>query len=53
MELGLTALGRDVVARMEELGMVVDVSHLSDGGFWDVAAQCRRLLWPPTAMPGR
>ncbi len=42
MELGLTALGRDVVARMEELGMVVDVSHLSDGGFWDVAAQCRQ-----------
>ena len=36
MELGLTALGRDVVARMEELGMVVDVSHLSDPGFWDV-----------------
>lgn len=41
MGLGLTELGRAVVARMEELGMVVDVSHLSDGGFWDVAAGCK------------
>lgn len=39
---GLTPLGRAVVERMEEVGMVVDVSHLSDGGFWDVAAQCKR-----------
>lgn len=33
---GLTAAGRAAVRRMEDLGMVVDVSHLSDGGFWDV-----------------
>ena len=33
---GLTALGRQAVAQMNELGMMVDVSHLSDGGFWDV-----------------
>lgn len=36
-EHGLTDMGRVFVRRMEELGMLVDVSHLSDRGFWDVA----------------
>lgn len=36
-EHGLTDTGRVFVRRMEELGMLVDVSHLSDRGFWDVA----------------
>ncbi len=34
---GLTAQGRAFVRKMEDLGMLVDVSHLSDPGFWDVA----------------
>ena len=33
---GLTKFGIDVVKRMEKLGMIIDVSHLSDKGFWDV-----------------
>ena len=33
---GLSAQGRAFVQKMNELGMIVDVSHLSDPGFWDV-----------------
>jgi membrane dipeptidase len=33
---GLSPLGKQVVQRMNELGMVIDVSHLSDKSFYDV-----------------
>lgn len=33
---GLTERGREFVAEMESLGMIPDVSHLSDAGFYDV-----------------
>ena len=36
-EKGLTPRGRSFVCRMQKMGMLVDVSHLSDPGFWDVA----------------
>ena len=36
MNQGLKPFGVDVVKRMNDLGMIIDVSHLSDGGFWDV-----------------
>jgi membrane dipeptidase len=34
---GLTPAGERLVRRCNELGIVVDVSHLNEAGFWDVA----------------
>lgn len=42
MAKGLKAFGFEVAERMQELGMLIDVSHLSDGGFWDVARHSRK-----------
>lgn len=41
-ERGLSPLGRQFVGKMEELHILVDVSHLSEAGFWDVAELARR-----------
>lgn len=43
---GLTDTGRAIVAEGNRLGMIFDVSHLSDKGFWDVAALSAK---PPVA----
>ena len=34
---GLTTAGRELVAACNRLGIMVDVSHLNEAGFWDVA----------------
>ena len=42
MRKGLTDFGKEALPFMEELGMIIDVSHLSDGGFRDVARLSRK-----------
>ena len=37
MQKGLTDFGKDALAEMNQRGILIDVSHLSDGGFYDVA----------------
>ena len=44
-EKGLTERGRAFVERMQALGMLVDVSHLSDPGFWDVMALAKKPVF--------
>ncbi len=39
---GLTRKGFAFIQRMEEIGMILDVSHLSDAGFWDIAKHTKK-----------
>lgn len=34
---GLTAAGKRLVGRCNQLGVMIDLSHLNEAGFWDVA----------------
>ena len=35
---GLTDLGKELVRQCNRLGIMIDLSHLNEAGFWDVAA---------------
>ena len=41
---GLTDAGRALVAACNELGILVDVSHLNEKGFWDIAGMTRHPI---------
>ena len=42
MRHGLKDTGFDAIAECERLGIAIDVSHLNDGGFWDVVKASRK-----------
>jgi membrane dipeptidase len=39
---GFTKAGRQLVTECESLGILIDVSHLSDRGFWELAERAKR-----------
>ena len=41
---GLTEFGKKVVQRMNQLGMLVDVSHAGDKAFWDVIKTTKKPI---------
>ncbi len=41
---GLSAHGLALVARCNELGIMIDLSHLNEAGFWDVAEHSKHPL---------
>ena len=41
---GLTGLGFDLVRRCNALGIMIDLSHITERGFWDVAEQSTHPL---------
>jgi len=42
MNKGLKKFGIEAIEKMNDLGIIVDVSHLSDGGFWDVVKYSKK-----------
>ncbi|MBQ7902384.1 MAG: dipeptidase [Oscillospiraceae bacterium] len=42
MNKGLKQFGIDAIQYMNDLGIIIDVSHLSDGGFYDVAKYSKK-----------
>lgn len=44
MQMGLKEFGVEVVENMNNMGMIIDVSHLSDGGFWDVIKHSKKPI---------
>jgi membrane dipeptidase len=39
---GLSAAGRAIVQRLNELGIIIDLAHLNQAGFWDVLELSRQ-----------
>lgn len=50
---GLTAAGRQLVRECEALGILLDVSHLAERGFWDLAETATRPFFASHANARR
>lgn len=50
---GLSDFGYEVVKQMERLGMVVDLSHISPEGFWDVISIVKKPVIVSHSIPRR
>lgn len=44
MQKGLTVFGKNAVEYCNNKGILIDVSHLSDGGFWDVVTISKKPI---------
>lgn len=42
---GLPAAGKELIQEMDRLGMILDVTHLSNGCFWDALDVFQGTLW--------
>ncbi|EAR16920.1 MULTISPECIES: dipeptidase [Robiginitalea] len=42
---GLGPAGRELLAEMDRLGMILDVTHLSDDGFWEALEMFQGPVW--------
>ncbi len=50
---GLTDLGRRLIVRMNELGVVIDLAHLNDVGLWEVLSlSTAPIVLSHTTVPG-
>ena len=43
-ERGLTEKGKNVIRKMDELKMVIDISHTNEKTFWDIIDTCKGLV---------
>lgn len=44
MNKGLKPFGIQMIEKMNDMGIVIDVSHLSDGGFWDCIRHSKKPI---------
>ena len=44
IDYGLTDFGKEVISNMNDIGMLIDISHLNEKGFWEVCDITRKPI---------